>query len=235
MVLTRSRFAVAAFLLCAVAAPGRAQRGALDGPPAGPRGMLFGFALECVRCESTPAGRRGGGGGRGAFALWHYSEYPRVAAVVSGGPAARAGIQVGDLLRAIDGLSLLTDEGSERLRTVAPRDDIRLELERNGKLVDINLSVGRVGLRGAGPDRAREGIPGGRGRAGTEETRPPGFPADYSAHIGAVALEIWSSTPVIASTDSTGATLITIGGTTIRLRDDRPPFGRAGRRGAPFP
>src|SRR5205085_2460262 len=137
----------------------------------------FGFALECVHCESTPPGRQGGPG-RGAFAVWHYSEFPRVVEVAPSGAAARAGVQVGDYLESIDGLSLLTDEGGRRLSSVRVGDEVKLQLGRGARIIDVTLSLGRLGR--------------GRGRGDTpSDGFVPGFPADYSAHVGGAALEIW--------------------------------------------
>src|SRR5262249_23656001 len=153
MVLNRmSRLAIA--LIAFVSAPSSAQRGFGNGARGaigsdGPRPLLFGFALECVNCRVTGrAGRVSGpGGGRGAFGVWHYDEYPRIAAVVDGSAAQRAGIRVGDILMSVDGRSLLNDEGAEHFRDLRLGDTVRLTLDRNGKSVDVDMVLGRAAGR----------------------------------------------------------------------------------------
>src|SRR5579885_1314429 len=102
----------------------------------GPRPLLFGFAVECSRCTSV--GRRGQGGGRGPAAVWQYEENPRIAVVVTGSAAERAGIRVGDHLVAVDGKSITTDEGSRRFSELRAGDSTRLTLERAGKTLDVS-------------------------------------------------------------------------------------------------
>src|SRR5262249_42286215 len=100
----------------------------------GPRPLLFGFALECVNCRVTGRGGRGGEevGGRGALGVWHYTDYPRIAAVMDGSAAQVAGVRAGDVLHSVDGLSLLTDEGVQHFRELRPGDAVHLTLDRSG-------------------------------------------------------------------------------------------------------
>jgi len=174
-----------------------------SGQAGGPRPLLFGFALECTRCQAR---NRRGGFGAGPMATWHYDEFPRIAAVVEGSPADRAGIRQGDLLLDVGGASLITDAGSEAFSALRAGDTASLTLERNGKSYSTTLVLGR-GLA--------MGIGGGGGRAGPLRLdHQPRF----NTRVGTTAIEIESDVPVISTTDSSGTTTLRIGATTIRLR-----------------
>jgi hypothetical protein len=211
VLIARRRASLAITVLLTTVAPVRAAaqiRG--NGPPlgesSGPRPLLFGFALECVRCESTS---QCGFPGRGPAATWHYNEYPSIADVAPGAPADRAGIRRGDVLMDVDGISLLTDEGAQRFSALRAGDTVRLTLSRAKKTFDVTLPLfrGRGGMAG--------GIfPRGRGVASTPLEKRP----NYTGLAGKTAIEVWSAAPVVVSTDSSGATILRIGETTVRLQ-----------------
>ena len=238
---------VAAMLLAAnaLSAQGVGEGRGIIGVAPGGRGagtLLYGFALECERCERVTArgfGRGGGGNGiPAARATWRYTEYPRIVQVVEGSPADRAGIRVGDVLLDIDGYSILTDAGAEHFAAATAGDTIRLTIERGATTLDVSMQLGRgfgvgrgrglieggrgvvgggrglvEGGRGVGGGRGLVG--GGRGRGGR------GISADtpsYSTSVDNVSVDVWSEGPVRVSTDSTGATILRTGNTTIRVR-----------------
>jgi hypothetical protein len=201
--------------------------------------MLFGFALECTRCGAV--GRAGGMGqagegtgarGRGqlagvarggAFAVWRYDEYPRVAVVVPGGAADRAGIREGDMLLDVDGASITTDDGSRRFSELRAGDKARFTLDRAGKTIDVDLIVGRVG---------------GGGRGGGLVEPPAADAPNFSTRARDTRVDVWSDARVVESTDSTGATILRIGSTVIRLSGSSTAgsFGRGrGRSGGAPP
>ena len=195
---------------------------------AGPsrRPVLYGFALECVDCQ--PMGRgRGTMGRRGSFMrgdssiatftmAYLYTSFPRVAAVLPNSIAETAGIRVGDVLTSIDGLSLLTEEGSRRFASAASGDEVRLTFERGSKLIDVPLVLGRVGT-----GRGQQMISVGQ------------LSARYSGAYGSVDVDIWSDDAVNVSRDSTGAMVLRTGTTVIRLRSDlvHDSAGLGGRNG----
>ena len=179
--------------------------GGFAGQAGGPRPMLYGFALECTRCQAT---NRRGGFGAGPMAVWRYDEFPRVAAVAEGGPAARAGIRQGDLLLDIGGASLITEAGSQAFSALVAGDTATLTLERNGKSYSTTLVLGRA-----------FGAKGGMGRGPLRLDGQPHF----STRVGTTAIDIDSDVPVISTTDSSGATTLRVGSTTIRLRPAKTP------------
>jgi membrane-associated protease RseP (regulator of RpoE activity) len=177
-----------------------------NGQAGGPRPLLFGFALECTKCQST--NRRGGLGG-GPMAVWHYDEFPRIVAVADDSPAARAGIREGDLLLGVDGASLITDAGARLFSALRAGDTASLTLERNGKSYSTMLVLDRPpGFGGAG------GFDGGLAR-GMNARRGS---LHFSTRVGTTAVDVESEVPVVSSTDSSGATVLHVGSTTIRLR-----------------
>ena len=211
MVLIARRVSLTLTVLFTAVAPVRAAaqirgNGPSIGESSGPRPLLFGFALECVRCESiSPRGFPG----RGPAATWHYTEYPRIAGVAPSGPADRAGIRRGDVLMDVDGISLLTDEGAQRFSLLRAGDTVRLTLSRATKTFDVTLPLfrGRGGMAGGVFPRGRV-MP-----SAPLEKRP-----DYTGLAGKTEIEVWSASPVVVSTDSSGATILRIGETTVRLR-----------------
>jgi membrane-associated protease RseP (regulator of RpoE activity) len=233
MVLSRaSSLAVAMAIVGATTAA--AQRGGFAGgsqagfgaaPSDGPRPLLFGFALECVSCRVTGRGGRAlqPGAGRGALGIWHYDEYPRIADVMPGSAAEAAGIRAGDVLVSVDGRSLITDDGAQHFGELRAGDTPHLTLERNGKPVNVDLVLRRLM---------------GRGGNGPIIGSPPASPPALVTQVDGVAVEVWSQGPVTQSRDSTGATILKIGNTVVRLAGDSPKSpgrGRGARGGASPP
>ena len=68
-----------------------------------------------------------------------------VLAVVAGGPAAQGGVQVGDLITAINGKPV-TDSAtlSQQLSSLAPRSDATLTVNRNGQSMSIKVTLGTL-------------------------------------------------------------------------------------------
>jgi S1-C subfamily serine protease len=103
------------------------------------RGWL-GIGLRCSWCSSQEQPD-------GALA-WSFEGFPEVVAVDDAGPAGPAGLRPGDLLRAIDGVSLLTAEGGRRFGAVRPGDRVTLTFERQG--VRRTVAVTAAQRRSAG-------------------------------------------------------------------------------------
>ncbi|WP_242418892.1 S1C family serine protease, partial [Frankia sp. CpI1-P] len=65
-----------------------------------------------------------------------------VIGVVDGGPAARAGIQPGDVIRSFDGRAVTSVEDfSAELRSVDPGQTVTLTVNRDGKNVKLRATV----------------------------------------------------------------------------------------------
>jgi hypothetical protein len=166
------------------------------GPSSGPRPLLYGFAIDCTRCRLGP-------GDVDPAPVWHYSELPRIAAVKPGGSAAAAGVLAGDTVVLVDGLSILSSEGARRFSSARPGDRVRLTLHRAGSPVDALVTLRR---------------PGDVSPLAAPSAQSP----RYSGEVGGAAVDVWSSVPVTASVDSTGALVIRTGSSTIRVAPTRP-------------
>ena len=68
-----------------------------------------------------------------------------VSGVVAGGPAAKAGMQPGDVLKAINGNKIITDVNEAISQTTAlrPGEVVPLDVVRQGKDLKLSISVGR--------------------------------------------------------------------------------------------
>jgi membrane-associated protease RseP (regulator of RpoE activity) len=98
-----------------------------------PAGRL-GFALTCSRCGwERAAGDR--------HPRWHSEAPPRVYAIEPDGPAARAGIQPGDVLLRVDGQAITSRAAGEALGAATPGQRLTLELSRAGAAYTTRLEV----------------------------------------------------------------------------------------------
>jgi C-terminal processing protease CtpA/Prc len=76
-----------------------------------PRGWFgFGFECDCVAERSL----------MDSVAVWTFSDYPRVYSVDDGSPAAKAGLRRGDVIKEIDGISILDPDGGRRFGSIRP-------------------------------------------------------------------------------------------------------------------
>jgi membrane-associated protease RseP (regulator of RpoE activity) len=193
MVLIKHAAAVAlAAILAASHIGAQVAPGALSA--IGARPLLYGFALECSSCTPGERGRVGGG----APPVWTYREYPRVAAVAPASAAEEAGIRPGDILQSIDGLSLLTVQGTTRFARAAAGEIVRLVFERDSKAVPVTLTLGAApASQKGGPLKIFTGY------------------MTLQGHVqGDVALELWSDEAIVQR-DSADTLILRIGTSTI--------------------
>jgi hypothetical protein len=115
-----------------------------------------------------------------------------------------AGILEGDTIVAVDGLSILSPEGSRRFSRARPGDRVRLTLHRAGKPFDADLLLGR-------PPEVPPPVP-------SATKQPP----RYSGEVGGASVDVWSEAPVGVTVDSTGALVIQTGTSTIRVAPATP-------------
>jgi hypothetical protein len=90
----------------------------------------FGFGISCncsvYREES------------GEPPVWQFKEPPEVFSVEPGSPADRAGLQRGDVLVEIDGVSLTDDEGGQRFGAVAAGQTVTFKYRRGATTLTAN-------------------------------------------------------------------------------------------------
>jgi hypothetical protein len=92
----------------------------------------FGFALSCVpSCTRVRAS--------GGTDYWRFDGHPPIAGIMPGGPAAMAGLRVGDVVTEIDGISILSEDGALRFQRSERKESIRVTVLRDGKRVEYSL------------------------------------------------------------------------------------------------
>jgi membrane-associated protease RseP (regulator of RpoE activity) len=207
MVLTLKRAACVALILGLWTIPALAQQSSAPKARSGDiRPLLYGFALECIDCAPGEHGRGRGSGGQPP--VLSYRSFPHVIAVAPASAAEQAGIRAGDILQSIDGISVITDAGAQRLARAKAGQQVRLAFERDAKPVVVSLKLGVT--------------PTERTRSGPHRIFG-GYVAMQGSVRGNVKLEIWSDDPIVpsdpvvekAGADSTGSIVLRIGTNTL--------------------
>lgn len=82
--------------------------------------------------------------GEGDSVVWRGQHPPRVAGVVEGGPADRAGIREGDVLLLLDGHSFVGEEGGRALGRLRPGSSLTLQYLRGGETLTTTTITPRA-------------------------------------------------------------------------------------------
>ena len=106
--------------------------------------------------QAAQGGTTGTGSLRFAFASVSMTEFrdstgthfiyrvpPTVSQVESGGPAASGGLQAGDILMAVDGLSVTTLAGTRRLSGINTGEKVVFTVDRGGRRVEVTMTAVR--------------------------------------------------------------------------------------------
>jgi S1-C subfamily serine protease len=91
----------------------------------------FGVAISCGECGWRRSGSR---------VRFVTGEFPVVDAVEAGGPAAQAGLAVGDVLISIDGYPIPSDEGGRRLGALEAGERVTLEVRRGDRILEVSIA-----------------------------------------------------------------------------------------------
>lgn len=167
----------------------------------------FGFSIRCSDCGWASSGRPG------ESPVWESHEAPEFAMVARGSPADRAGLRSGDRLTHIDGVSILTPNGSRRFGRVRPGQKVRLTVLRAGSSIARELTLAtRPELRAA--IAATAPVP-------PVAPVPPSMRRElrYSGRLEDVTVEVFS--PGGPTVERVGNTMIiTVGATVVRIKVD---------------
>jgi S1-C subfamily serine protease len=106
-------------------------------PSASPPRGWFGIGVSCTSCGLT----RSGAVRPGSNAI-PFGAYLDVTAVASDSPAEKGGLRPGDLLVAIDGLSMKSVEGAAAFRAVKPNQTVLFLVVRNAEVLKISVTAG---------------------------------------------------------------------------------------------
>lgn len=202
--------------------PRRATAGILES--VSPAGSL-GIGIACTVCGTQTNEETGED-------VWFFSGPLEVTAVNGGGPAAEAGIQRGDLIKAIDGEPLDTDEGGLAFTRLRPGEQVALTVvKRTGAEVQVSVvpearrSV-RVSVPTAEPapvadpaPPARPALPSPTGRpsAPALPEAPEGMPLRYSGGVEGVEVEVWGDPVQVSELKGARTLYIQTDGMWIRI------------------
>lgn len=78
---------------------------------------------------------------------WEFEDVPKIIAVAEDSPAARAGLETGDCIAAVDGFPITENEGARRLTTVRPGETVELTIERGGETLTVEVTAARRPMR----------------------------------------------------------------------------------------
>jgi S1-C subfamily serine protease len=97
-----------------------------------PTGRL-GIGFSCTECGTRTDEETG-------ESVWFFSGALEVTAVNRGGPADDAGIERGDLIKAVEGHPIDSDEGGRAFTDITPGEEVRLTVvKRNGREVELTV------------------------------------------------------------------------------------------------
>ncbi len=164
----------------------------------------FGFSIRCSDCGWSSSGRPG------ESPVWESEEAPELSMIASNSPASRASLRQGDRITHIDGISILSTNGRRKFGSVMPGQRIRLTIDRDGKTLMRDLTLGTR-------PEVRAAIAARTPRAPT----PPSMRRElrYSGKLDDVTVEVFS--PGGPTVERIGDTMIiTVGSSVVRLKVD---------------
>jgi membrane-associated protease RseP (regulator of RpoE activity) len=126
-------------------------------------GVMWNSAAQTAAAAEAPATQHGWLGMR----LAPSADGPTVADVVAGGPAAKAGIQKGDVIKSLNGTATTADPAAMRtvMQNIKPGDVVQVGITRNGaaQTIAVTAATPPAGQQGPGGPGHRGGHRGGMG------------------------------------------------------------------------
>lgn len=154
-----------------------------------PTGYL-GFGLRCSNC-----GTRDG--------VFFFTAPPEITIVSEDGPAARAGLQSGDLIVAVDGQDM-TDAGARRFSGIEPGQTVALTVTRNGERETFSVT-------------AEERAPAPGPPAPIPSTAPDSR-VRFEGRLGDIRIQVRGAPVTVTRDEATGELIIRTAGNVIRLK-----------------
>jgi hypothetical protein len=203
-----------------------------------PKGRL-GIGFSCQECGT----QRVEGSDE---VVWFFSGPIEVTAVDDGGPGEEVGLQRGDLITAVDGHAIDSDEGGKAFAGIEPDTPVRLTvMKRNGREVEVTVvpkektepsrRVGTVSPLAPDAPRTARGVtrstvlvPDARRTPDRpERVEPPvppaaeapeGLPLRYTGIVAGVEVEVRGEPVTVSEMEGARIVLINADGIWIRIR-----------------
>jgi hypothetical protein len=169
--------------------------------------------------------------------LWFFSQPLEVTAVDEGGPADQAGIQIGDLIKAVNGHSLQSEEGGRAFTDLKSGESVRLTLaKRNGREVEVTVipaEAGPAAVTAPAAPAVPEVPPARPARGGISPapflpplppdsavaaSPPEGLPVRYLGTVAGVEVEVRGAPVMVSELRGARVILIQANGLWIRVR-----------------
>lgn len=207
---------------------------------AAPSGQL-GIGYSCSKCGVRTDEETG-------ESTWFFSSPLEVTAVTLGGPAQRAGIQRGDLIKAIQGYDIGSEEGGREYSRLTPGREVWLTVvKRNGSEVQVSvvpeetLIVGVSGgdegvvaggvaqaVRPAAPAQPAVPDPAVVGGEAGGIAPPPDLPLRYSGTVEGIEVEVRGDPVMVSEVKGARTLYISTDGLWIRIIVPRRTPGETG-------
>ena len=170
-----------------------------------------------------------------------YYNLPQVAGVLvqrvtEGGPAARAGLQQGDVLYSVDGTVVYQPNGLQNLiAQKRPREDVTVRIYREGSPRDLTVRLGEAPLTSVEQPEARPEAPAAEAKLGISvEELTPGLAQQlgYSEAGGVIVTEVSPLGPAGRRGIRRGEKILEINGEPVSSPDDVRSILRGVQEGA---
>jgi serine protease Do len=170
-----------------------------------------------------------------------YYNLPQVAGVLvqrvtEGGPAARAGLQQGDVLYSVDGTVVYQPNGLQNLiAQKRPREDVTVRIYREGSPRDLTVRLGEAPLTSVEQPEARPEAPAAEAKLGISvEELTPGLAQQlgYSEAGGVIVTEVSPLGPAGRRGIRRGEKILEINGEPVSSPDDVRRILRGVQEGA---
>jgi hypothetical protein len=171
---------------------------------------------------------------------WRSNEFPTIYYVDPGSPAQKGGLQRGDVLTEINGVSLLSEEGGLLFGGVKPGQELKWTLRRDGDTKNVTVvagvrpgalgeyatqmeqlrELGRIELNGLDEGELRKQMVQMQKALDATRMRTPGTQRlRYTGSVGNAEVTVKGQAHVQVTTDEeTGEMVITTADATIRIK-----------------
>ena len=190
-------------------------------------GGRLGAGFQCSNCGTRLNEATG-------KSVWFFSSPLEITSVEPGGPADEAGIQVGDLVAAVDGIRLDTPEGGARLTALEPGEPVAISVvRRDGREVQVRVVPAEArptrAVAPAGAVGVATPAPATRPARPAEAVAPAERPVSFVGSVAGVEVEVRGGPVQVSEYQGERVMVIDAGGVVVRIRVPPAPPKPEGR------